>query len=99
MQESTNKLLFGQAEEDFVGFLCILLTIPLGGVECLLGGDTFVECIDTSLKNINGDKYLATPDMKNRLIEPKLLYLHGYISANPILPLTEEFVDPVRLRA
>ncbi|KAL7129051.1 hypothetical protein ABFS83_13G037100 [Erythranthe nasuta] len=40
VQKSTNKLLFVQAEEDFVDFLFSLLTIPLGGVEYLLDSNT-----------------------------------------------------------
>ncbi|XP_012841425.1 PREDICTED: uncharacterized protein LOC105961715 [Erythranthe guttata] len=91
VQKSTNKLLFAQSEEDFIDFLCILLAIPIGGVECLLGGNACLKNIDNlykSVANINGDKYLVTQDMKNRLVKPKLL--HGYISGNPILPLSEE---------
>ncbi|KAK6157294.1 hypothetical protein DH2020_011542 [Rehmannia glutinosa] len=91
VRKSTNKLLFAQAEEDFVDFLFSLLTIPLGGVECLLGSNTSLKNVDnlyTSLANINGDKYLKTKDTKTMLLKPKLP--HGYISKNQIFPLTEE---------
>ncbi|KAK6157281.1 hypothetical protein DH2020_011529 [Rehmannia glutinosa] len=91
VQKSTNKLMFAQAEEDFVDFLFSFLTIPLGGVECLLGSSTSLKSVDnlyTSLANINGDKYLKTKDTKTKLLNPKPP--HGYISPNQILPLTEE---------
>ncbi|KAI3457331.1 hypothetical protein Pfo_013994 [Paulownia fortunei] len=89
--KSTNKLLFAQAEEDFIDFLFGLLTIPLGGVECLLGSNTSLENIDNlyrSIANINGDKYVKTQDTKTMLLKPKLP--HGYISNYQILPLSEE---------
>ncbi|KAI3457332.1 hypothetical protein Pfo_013995 [Paulownia fortunei] len=91
VQKSTKKLLFAQAEEDFIDFLFSLLTIPLGGVECLLSSNTSLENIDNlyrSIANINGDKYLKTQDTKTMLLKPKLP--HGYISNYQILPLSEE---------
>ncbi|XP_012841430.1 PREDICTED: uncharacterized protein LOC105961722 [Erythranthe guttata] len=91
VQKSTNKLLFAQSEEDFVDFLFSLLTVPLGGVAFLLGGNTSLTKLDNlyqSVENINEDKYLSNPDIKNRLINPKLR--NGYMSKNQILPLTEE---------
>ncbi|KAK6134777.1 hypothetical protein DH2020_031447 [Rehmannia glutinosa] len=91
VQKSTNKLMFAQAEEDFVDFLFSLLTIPLGGVEALLGSNTSVKCIDNlhrSLANINDDKYLKTKYIETMLLKPKPPL--GYVSKNQILPLTEE---------
>ncbi|KAK6157295.1 hypothetical protein DH2020_011543 [Rehmannia glutinosa] len=91
VQKSTNKLMFAQAEEDFVDFLFSLLTIPLGGVESLLGSNTSVKCIDNlhrSLANINDDKYLKTKYIETMLLKPKPPL--GYVSKNQILPLTEE---------
>ncbi|EYU34012.1 hypothetical protein MIMGU_mgv1a023826mg [Erythranthe guttata] len=76
LKKSTNELLFAQCEEDFIDFLFSLLTIPLGGVENLLGGNTCLKNIDnlyTSLENINGDKYLRNPDTKGRLINLMML--------------------------
>lgn len=90
LHKSTNKLLFAQADDDFVDFLCSLLAVPLGGVEHLCGGSACLNSIDNlyrSIANID-DKYLVTPDMKTGLVKPKLR--HGYIPENPILPLTEE---------
>ncbi|KAL7086718.1 hypothetical protein ACP275_13G017800 [Erythranthe tilingii] len=91
VEKSTNKLLFAQSNGDFVDFLCSMLTIPLGGVERLLGGKTCLEYIDNlyrSLENINGDKYLKNPDTKSRLTNSKLP--HGYMSPDGIIPSSDE---------
>lgn len=94
LQKSTNKFLFAQADDDFVDFLSSLLVLPLGGVEHLFGGYACFNSIDNLYRSIVDidDKYLATPDMKTRLVNPKLP--HGYIPENPILPLTEEAHSP-----
>ncbi|EYU34003.1 hypothetical protein MIMGU_mgv1a021865mg [Erythranthe guttata] len=92
--KSNNKILFAQAQEDFIDFLCSLMAIPLGGVECLLGGNTCLKSIDNlymSVADLNSDKYMVTVDISNKLMKPKLR--HGYISGNPILPLSEESVS------
>ncbi|KAL7086732.1 hypothetical protein ACP275_13G018900 [Erythranthe tilingii] len=92
--KSSNKILFAQAQEDFVDFLFSLMAIPLGGVECLLGGNTCLKSIDnlyTSIADLNNGKCMVTADISNRLMKPKLC--HGYISGNPILPLSEESVS------
>ncbi|EYU33994.1 hypothetical protein MIMGU_mgv1a018806mg [Erythranthe guttata] len=90
VQKSNNKLLFAQAGDDFVDFLFSFLTIPIGGVECLLGGKTRLKSIDNLYNSIADidDKYMATRDMRNRITDPKLP--RGYISANQILPLSEQ---------
>ncbi|XP_057792668.1 uncharacterized protein LOC131009378 [Salvia miltiorrhiza] len=91
IQKSTGKLLYAQAKEDFVDFLCSFLFIPLGGVEHLLGGKTPIKAINNlyqSTSDLVNDEYFKTPDMKNRLIKPNLI--HGCTSKNNILPLAEE---------
>lgn len=91
VQKSTNKLLFAQAEDDFIDLLFSFLTIPLGGVVCLLNFNTSLKNIDNLSRSIRlwiSDKYMKTPDIKNRLINPKLPQC--YISKNQILPLVEE---------
>ncbi|EYU34002.1 hypothetical protein MIMGU_mgv1a021746mg [Erythranthe guttata] len=93
VQKSTNKLLFAQADEDFVDFLFSLLTIPLGGVECLLDGNTCLTSIDNlyaSIADLINDKYLASTDIKKKLMNPKLP--QGYTSKKQILPLSEQVV-------
>ncbi|GFP79556.1 hypothetical protein PHJA_000099100 [Phtheirospermum japonicum] len=51
-QESTNKFLFAEADDNFVEFLFTLLTIPIGGVEHLLGGSTCFGDIDKLYKSL-----------------------------------------------
>ncbi|KAL7128790.1 hypothetical protein ABFS83_13G017900 [Erythranthe nasuta] len=91
LQKSTNKILFAQSDEGFVDFLCSLLAIPLGGAECLLGGKsrlTSVDNIYNSIADIHNNYLVCGGNMKDRLMKPKLP--HGYITKNPILPITEE---------
>ncbi|KAL7129049.1 hypothetical protein ABFS83_13G036900 [Erythranthe nasuta] len=91
VQKSTNKLLFFQAEEDFVDFLFSLLTIPLGGVEYLLDSNTSLTNIDnlyTSITELINDKYMSSPCTRTRLIKPELP--PKYLSKNQIFPLTEQ---------
>ncbi|KAL6535897.1 hypothetical protein OROHE_012741 [Orobanche hederae] len=89
--ESKNKILFVEADDNFVEFLCSLLTVPLGGIERLLGGSTTLKNIDNlykSIQNINADKYLKTQGAKTMLLNPKLP--PGNKSAYQIFPLIEE---------
>ncbi|KAL7086721.1 hypothetical protein ACP275_13G017900 [Erythranthe tilingii] len=91
VQKSTNKLLFAQAENDFVNFLCSLLIVPLGGFQYHFGSNTTnclksIENLYTSV-NLIEDKYFAAQNMKNRLMKPDIA--KGYISKNQVLPLRE----------
>ncbi|XP_057779833.1 uncharacterized protein LOC130998434 [Salvia miltiorrhiza] len=92
VQKSTNKLLYAEAEEDFVEFLFSFLVIPLGGVVSLLSRNSNLKPIDSLYKSADvliHDKYFKNPaDAKNRLIKPSIP--HGYLSENHILPLNEE---------
>lgn len=40
LHKATNKFVFAEATDEFLEFLFSFLTIPLGGVESLLGGKT-----------------------------------------------------------
>ncbi|KAH6827120.1 hypothetical protein C2S53_004726 [Perilla frutescens var. hirtella] len=96
IQKSTGKLLYAQAEADFVQFLLSFLSIPLGGVECLLAGKTCIKTINNLYRSTADhidDKYFKTPSIKNRLI--KLNLLHGCVSKNQILPLTQEYLPEI----
>ncbi|XP_047945273.1 uncharacterized protein LOC125191889 [Salvia hispanica] len=87
----TEKLLFAQVKQDFIEFLFSLLTIPLGGVECLLESKSSIKGIDNLYKSVSDlidDEYFMSSDIKSRLTKPKLP--HGYLSKNHILPLAEE---------
>lgn len=91
LHKSTDKFLLAEATDEFVEFLFSFLTVPLGGVEYLLGGNTCFKNIDNlykSVRDVFDDKFFRTPDMKQRLLNPKLP--HGYISKNKFLPLCEE---------
>ncbi|KAL3830439.1 hypothetical protein ACJIZ3_019241 [Penstemon smallii] len=91
VQKSTYKLLFVQAEEDFIDFLFSFLTIPLAQVERLLGSNTWLGSIDNmykSLSNLNADKYLKTPDAKGWLLDPKIP--PNFLSKNQIFPISEK---------
>ncbi|KAL1560809.1 hypothetical protein AAHA92_10981 [Salvia divinorum] len=91
VQKSNNKLLYAEAEEDFVEFLFSFLIIPLGGVESLLSGNSNVKTIDNlymSAAILIHDKYFKNLDAKNRLLKPNIP--HGYVSKNHIFPLTED---------
>ncbi|GFP79562.1 hypothetical protein PHJA_000099700 [Phtheirospermum japonicum] len=93
LRKSDNKLMCALANEDFVDFLFSLLVIPLGGVECLLGGKTPLKNIDNLYSSIAKDKYLSTPDMKNRLMKPELP--PNYLSKNQIFSLEEQMTPKV----
>ncbi|XP_047940832.1 uncharacterized protein LOC125188129 [Salvia hispanica] len=96
VQKSTNKCLFAQATDEFVELLFSFLTVPLGGVEYLLGGKIGIKNIDNLYSSISTgihDEYFTSSDVKNRLINPKLP--HGYIVINHFLPLSEE--GPLKL--
>ncbi|XP_057792660.1 uncharacterized protein LOC131009375 [Salvia miltiorrhiza] len=91
VQKSCGKLLYAQAEEDFVEFLFSLFNIPLGGAEHLLAGKTCIKAIDNLYRStavVIDDKYFKAPDTRNRLTKPNVV--HGCISDDNILLLTEE---------
>ncbi|KAG6416977.1 hypothetical protein SASPL_124418 [Salvia splendens] len=91
IQKSTGKLLYAQGKEDFLDFLFSFLHIPFGGIEHLLAGKTCIKAIDNlyqSTTDLTDCKYFRSPDTKNRLIKPNVV--HGCISDNYILPLTQE---------
>ncbi|KAH6788977.1 hypothetical protein C2S51_003983 [Perilla frutescens var. frutescens] len=77
LQKSTNKFLFAQATNEFADLLFSFLSVPLGGVEQLLGGKTSLKSIDNlyrSVTDVIEHKYFRTPHTKNRLINPKLAH-------------------------
>ncbi|XP_057793369.1 uncharacterized protein LOC131009992 [Salvia miltiorrhiza] len=93
LQESTNKFLYAEAMDDFVDLLFSFLTIPMGGVEVLLGGNTGFTGIHNLYRSVCDDfhdKCFRTPEIRNRLIDAKLP--HGYISKNQFLPLSEDSI-------
>ncbi|KAL3830425.1 hypothetical protein ACJIZ3_019227 [Penstemon smallii] len=96
VQKSKSKLLFVEAEEDFVDFLFSLLTIPLGEVECLLGGKASIWSIDNlycSLSNLNHYRHMESIDTIEELLDPKLP--PNYLSKNQILPISQQKGHPI----
>ncbi|XP_047953789.1 uncharacterized protein LOC125200028 [Salvia hispanica] len=91
LHKSTNKFLFAESSDELVELLLSFLTVPLGGVEFLLGSSAPLKCIDNLYKSVLygiDEMYFSTSDTKNRLINPKLP--HGYLSKNQqLLPLSE----------
>ncbi|KAL6554127.1 hypothetical protein OROMI_019800 [Orobanche minor] len=91
IQKSTNMILFVEAKEDFVGFLFSFFIIPLGGVGCLLGGNTCLNNIDSlsrSISNLDGDKYLKTKDTKAMLLKPQISEI--YNNYDHLFPFAEK---------
>lgn len=94
LQKSTNKLLCAEATEEFVELLFSFLTLPLGGVEFLSGGNTCFKSIDNLYKSISNDivdECFRTPEIKSCLLNPKLPY--GCVSKEQFLPLGDEEDD------
>lgn len=90
LQKSTNKLLFAQAKGDFLDLLFSFLTMPLGMVECILGGNTCLKNIDNLYRSLDGidHEYFSESETKTSLLNPKLS--HGYIFQSQFLPFNEE---------
>lgn len=91
VQKSRGKVLYAQADKKLIEFLFTFLHIPVGGVENLLGGKTCVKAIDNlrrSTADLIEGVHLKISDTKERIMKPNLV--HGCISDDPILPLTEE---------
>ncbi|KAM0003127.1 hypothetical protein Hdeb2414_s0297g00860141 [Helianthus debilis subsp. tardiflorus] len=98
LQKSTGKLLFVEAEEDFVDFLFSVLSIPLGTVTGeLLKGASSVTCIDNIFKSVSnmsvGRRQLKSHDIKDMLLEPHIG--QQYSSKHQFFPLA---CTPLRWR-
>ncbi|KAK7286868.1 hypothetical protein RJT34_22189 [Clitoria ternatea] len=50
--KSQKKIIFAEVNEDFVDFIFSFLTVPLGSIVKLLGGNTFVGCVDNLYKSV-----------------------------------------------
>ncbi|KAL8478266.1 hypothetical protein ACS0TY_030240 [Phlomoides rotata] len=90
-QKFTKKLLFAQADEDFVDFLFSLLIIPLGRVEWLLGSNTCLNNIDNLHRSIADHidhKYLTV--RKEEVMKPEV---HNMYYFRHFIP----FCDPRKL--
>ncbi|KAH6808453.1 hypothetical protein C2S51_029561 [Perilla frutescens var. frutescens] len=89
IQKSTFKLLFAQADSEFINFLFSLLTLPLGRVEWYLGSNTGLKNMDGLHRSIavdNFDKHLTEVFRKtDYLINPAVYDIN--CSRNEFSPL------------
>ncbi|XP_073062029.1 uncharacterized protein [Primulina eburnea] len=92
VQNSTNRILAVQAQEDFVDFLFSLLTIPLGKAEFILHGDTGLGSVDNlyrCIPSLNVRKSINTENHSiNSLLNPTIP--RNYVSVTQILPLAQK---------
>lgn len=73
IRKSNRKILFAEAEEEFVDFLFSFLTFPLGRVLHMLEGFSSVSCIDKlyrSMNELSSDRYLTSQGIKEKLANP-----------------------------
>ncbi|XP_076937103.1 uncharacterized protein LOC143604547 [Bidens hawaiensis] len=89
LQKSTGKLLFAEAEEDFVEFLFCILSIPLGTVVgTLMNGASSISCLNNifkSISNMSVGRYLESQDIKDMLVKPH--FGQEYSSKHQMFPL------------
>ncbi|KAK2972216.1 hypothetical protein RJ640_014274 [Escallonia rubra] len=96
VQKSTKKALHAQVEEDFVDFLFSFLTIPLGSVVSLLGGECSLRGINNlynSIRSLDAERHVKSQDLKDMLLEPMLA--QKFLCKNQILPIREVEAPPL----
>ncbi|XP_061352110.1 uncharacterized protein LOC133283527 [Gastrolobium bilobum] len=74
VQKSNSKILFAEAEENFVDFLFSFLTFPLGVVLHMLRGFSSLSCVDKlykSMTELSSDRYLSSQGLKDKLVKPQ----------------------------
>ncbi|KAF2321306.1 hypothetical protein GH714_038563 [Hevea brasiliensis] len=74
IDKKANKVLFAEAGKDFVDFLFILLSLPVGTVIRLLKKPAMVGCIGNlyeSLENLN-EAYIQPNQSKDSLLKPNV---------------------------
>ncbi|KAH6788982.1 hypothetical protein C2S51_003988 [Perilla frutescens var. frutescens] len=75
IQKSNNKLVFAQADQDFINFLFGVLTIPLGKVEWYFGSNTGLKSLDNLHRSIaenSKNMHMKSSETKCSLINPTL---------------------------
>ncbi|RDX68588.1 hypothetical protein CR513_52397, partial [Mucuna pruriens] len=80
VSKSQNKILFAEAEGDFVDFLFSFLTTPLGSIMKLRNGELSLGCIDnlyTSVKNLNSSWFIGSSN--KFLLNPRVAQQFGCI--------------------
>jgi hypothetical protein len=87
-RKSTGDFLFAEASDDFINFICSVLTFPLGGVLHMLQGFSSLNCIDNlykSMTELSPENYLISQDLKNKLTKPSIAA--QFRLDNQILPI------------
>ncbi|KAF7825581.1 DUF674 family protein [Senna tora] len=72
VRKSNGKVMFTQVEKDFVDVLLSFLTLPVGAVEHILGGNSGFGCVSKMYKSVvdlNG-KYFNSEKLRGMLINP-----------------------------
>lgn len=72
IDRKSQKVLFAEAEKEFIDFLLSLLTLPVGSVVKLLKKNFMVGCIGKlyeSIENLS-DTYIQTGQTRNMLLNP-----------------------------
>ncbi|PWA84921.1 hypothetical protein CTI12_AA049010 [Artemisia annua] len=89
LQKSTGKLLFAEAEEDFVDFVFGFLAISIGtAVGTLMNGNSPLLCMDNiyrSISDMSIETCLKSQDVKDILLKPH--FGQPYSSKNQIFPI------------
>ncbi|ESW12425.1 hypothetical protein PHAVU_008G111300 [Phaseolus vulgaris] len=81
VSKSQNRILFAEAEGDFVDFLFSFLTIPLGSIINLMNGKLSLGSIDnlyTSVKDLKSSWFIGSA--KNSLLNPRVPHQFGCTS-------------------
>ncbi|GKD44262.1 hypothetical protein Tco_1268907 [Tanacetum coccineum] len=90
LQKSTEKLLFAEAEEDFVDFVFCFLAISIGtAVGTLMNGHSPLLCMNniySSISDMSIETCLKSQDVKDILLKPH--FGRPYPSKNQIFPIT-----------
>jgi hypothetical protein len=82
-RKSNKQILFVEAKVGFVDFVFSFLTYPLGGVLHMIGGYSFISCIDNiykSMTELSPERFLRSQELKDLLTSPRISY---------------KFVDPI----
>ncbi|KAJ4973282.1 hypothetical protein NE237_006456 [Protea cynaroides] len=87
ISHSMKKVLYAEVGEDMVDFLFSFLTVPLGSILKLLGGNSSLGSMDNMYKSLKQSE-IRSYSLLNLLKEPSLY--HGYRCRRNPLGLTDE---------
>ncbi|KAF6141383.1 hypothetical protein GIB67_021199 [Kingdonia uniflora] len=71
VSKSRNEVLYAEAGADFEDFIFSILTLPLGSVTKILGGNTSMGCIDNLYKG-TGNNYIKSEKCRSMLLTLKI---------------------------